>query len=115
VGSLLVTPESVYVLANNIENHRLVEEELNGLPIEPVAYPWELEKGEKSKAVEKILAGKTLAADGFEGDLNLSAEIMRARHPLLPPEIERYRALGRRRRRSSIKLARNCSLELRKI
>src|SRR3990170_3745512 len=83
VGGLLVTLHGVYILANNIENHRLVEEELDGLPIEPVVYPWELEKEEKTNAINRILGGKALAADGPDGSLDLSVEIMRVRHPLL--------------------------------
>ena len=94
VGSLLVTDEKVYVVANNIENHRLLEEETRDLPVEPVLFPWELEPTEKPAALKKILAGRKLAADGKEGDVDVTTDLMHLRHPLLPPEVDRYRELG---------------------
>jgi len=94
-GALVVTPEKAYVVANNIESARLLEEETAGLPIEPIAYPWESESEAKPRLIAKVLGKAKLGADGPGGDEDLSSAIMRLRHPLLPPEMERYRALGK--------------------
>jgi Xaa-Pro aminopeptidase len=107
VGSLLVTKDAVYIVSNNIENHRLLEEETVGLPVEPVSYPWELESTEKPAAIKKILAGNPLAADGAEGDLDVTTDLMHLRHPLLPPEVDRYRELGRETEAVMVKVCRS--------
>ena len=39
-ASLLVTQDQAYILTNNIELRRLLEEEVEGLPFEPVDWKW---------------------------------------------------------------------------
>ncbi len=94
VGSLVVTPENVYVLSTNIENHRFLDEELAGLPVEGLSYPWHQTKGQPEGALQNVVAGSFIGGDGAGWDLDLSAELVKIRYPLLPPEVDRYRSLG---------------------
>ncbi|MEE8158974.1 MAG: aminopeptidase P family protein, partial [Dehalococcoidia bacterium] len=93
-ASLLVTPHGAYLLTNNIEAPRLREEEVVGLPFEPVTWNWyQIERAQEtvarrcnvSKAVSDVGSfGLPLAPDGFR----------ELRYTMLPPEIERYLRLG---------------------
>lgn len=95
IGGLLVTRERVFLLADNIELRRLLEEEVAGLDLEPVEFPWW--SGGLADAVLERVRPQRLAADlPLPGVRLLSAEEQMAlRNPLLPAEIDRYRALGR--------------------
>ncbi|MCA9446844.1 MAG: M24 family metallopeptidase [Candidatus Omnitrophica bacterium] len=94
VGSLVVTPEKVYCLTTNIEVHRFLEEELDGLPVEGLPYPWYEASEEPGRTLSKIVDGNFIGADGPGWDLDLSAEMVALRYPLFPPEVDRYRSLG---------------------
>lgn len=90
VGAMLVTADAVSLVANNIEARRFVEEELVGLDVKVIEFPWYTEEGERD-AVAKVIGGGRLATDsGGAGEA-----IKALRTPLLGVEIERYRALGR--------------------
>lgn len=95
VGALLVTPDTAILLADNIELRRLLEEELAGLELETREFPWW--SGSLVEEATRIVPASELVSDFPLGGAHvLSAEeLMRLRNPLLPAEIERYRALGR--------------------
>jgi Xaa-Pro aminopeptidase len=93
-GSLVVTLGEVFLLSNNIENDRLLEEECQGLPISPAVFPWHLEAQAKPAALQAILKGCQHGSDGAFGGASLAEDLMHLRHPLLPPEVVRYRELG---------------------
>ena len=91
VCSLLLTRAGKrYCIAPNNEAARLAAEEFPGLDYEPVLYPWA--DGDACDLAHKI-AGPEIASDaahpGFY-PVNLTAQ----RTPLLPTEVERFRALG---------------------
>jgi Xaa-Pro aminopeptidase len=94
-GSLIVTRDQVFLLSNNIENTRLFEEECHGLSLVPLAFPWHLESVEKPSMLQMALGSFPFGSDGIGGGTDLSAGITQLRHPLLNPEVDRYRALGR--------------------
>ena len=90
-----------FVLASRIEMARLLEEELSGAEFEPVEYGWEEEKASPTFLAD--LATKVLGNGAALGsDLPLGASVKaidgavsRCRYRLTPPELERFRQLGR--------------------
>src|ERR1700690_3059808 len=92
-ASLLVTPGGRFVLTNNIEASRLMQEE--GLAYqgwEFVISPWY----ERKDKVSELTHGMRLGADaGFPNAKELTSEIDAMRYPLTQEEGERFRILGR--------------------
>lgn len=95
VGAVLVTADAAYLLADNIERARLEEEETRRLPLEAQEFPWW--SGSLAETATRLVPAAELASDlALPGAHNLGAtEALRLRNPLLPVEVERYRALGR--------------------
>ncbi|MDR1179635.1 MAG: M24 family metallopeptidase, partial [Spirochaetales bacterium] len=90
-AQILVTDSSVFLLANEIEAPRLVEEEIPpGLGIELRSLPWYSDGllGETAADITGTASGKLL------GDDKLENEIRELRTSLEPEEIGRYRELG---------------------
>jgi Xaa-Pro aminopeptidase len=90
-----------FVLANKIEMERLLTEELDGQGYEPVAYAWEVEKGNpslvadtaRSLVTEKLPLGTDLPMGG-EARL-IDGAIASARYALTDAELDRFKTLGR--------------------
>jgi Xaa-Pro aminopeptidase len=94
VASVLVTSDRTYLLTTNIEVARLVEEEIGGLPFEPVSYPWHQPDG-LEHTVRSVSDPAGLVSDLAASSLTVAGEdFVRLRFTLQPPEVERYRALG---------------------
>jgi len=93
VGALLITPDRVHLIADNIEAERLLAEELDGLPIEVAEYPWH-EKHLEARLVGQLADG-AVGVDLGGGGEAVGEAITALRSPLTEPEIERYRELGR--------------------
>ena len=93
-ASLLVTVDKAYLLTNNIELRRLLEEEVAGLPFEPVDWMWYQRDAANEHVARLCNAAKTVSDLGFLG-LPLAPDGFRGlRYTMMPPEIERYRRLG---------------------
>jgi Xaa-Pro aminopeptidase len=93
-ASVLVTPEHAFLLAASNELRRIVEEEVAGLPLEPITWPW-YEPTQARRQVEHLGArGPVLSDLGQLGLTRADASFAALRFTLLPPEIERYRRLG---------------------
>lgn len=92
-AELLVTRDGQYVLTNNIEMRRLMDEELYDLPFTPHVREWyqggHLLQGEGG--LDRLGADTDLP-----GCVNLTMPLARIRAALLPEEIARYRWLGER-------------------
>ncbi|WP_422443693.1 M24 family metallopeptidase [Thermoanaerobacterium sp. DL9XJH110] len=88
-GSLLITGDKVYLVVNNIEGQRLMDEELKGLPVEKVEYPW-WEPSGKAGVLKEICSGEKVYTD-----TELADKIARLRWKLVPQEKERYRETGK--------------------
>jgi len=91
---VVVTRKGRYVLANNIERPRLVDEELGRLGFEIVEYPWwEDRAGEL--ALRKIVGrSKVVSDNGAYGTMSAAGKLAELRYSLTPHEIKRYRVLG---------------------
>lgn len=91
---LLVTQIRVIAFAGNNEMARVRQEELNGLEIETVTFPWY--EGYADIYVAKYTQGLRVAADRFSSNFSfLGAEFAGLRYQLTPWEKERYRNLAR--------------------
>ena len=96
VGALLFMPPKKYVISNNIETDRLMDEEVGALGYKPVSFPWRLEAERKAAAVKKLIKGKRVASDdGIAGTRLLDADFTALRFSLTQAETARYRRLGR--------------------
>ncbi|MFH1006241.1 MAG: M24 family metallopeptidase [Candidatus Latescibacterota bacterium] len=88
VGSVLAMRDRDVLITNSIEAPRLEAEEIGGLDVETLSFPWHRPE-EGAKIVEKFGRGKRIATDVALGDA-----FRRLRYVLTESEIERYRALG---------------------
>jgi Xaa-Pro aminopeptidase len=94
--SLLITENAKYVLSNNIEAPRMIQEEgVEQLGFIVKTHSW---YEDLEAPILRSLVGKGLVAcDVFVPDTRMMAEeIARLRYSLTPAEIERYRWLGNR-------------------
>ena len=93
-ASLLVTSSQVYLLTNNIELRRLMDEEVAGLPFQPIHWKWHQRDKAKELVADLCDLSKAVSDLGSLGLPPASAGFTELRYTLLPPEIERYRRLG---------------------
>ena len=89
VATLLVTAHDVVVLTSVNEAARIRDEELAGLHIEVVAFPWEI-PGAVPAEISRRAPGRVLDDDELEPHLSMLRSV------LLEPEVERVAALGAR-------------------
>lgn len=108
VAAIFATADSRVCLANNIESARFAEEELKGMGIEVVDYPW-YDMEAAGKRIGEVIGGRRVAADvGHVGEfaqlgpqlLELPEEFRELRWSLTQEEIERYREGGARASRA---------------
>lgn len=93
VAEVLVTASDAWVLTDTIEAERLRVEELTELPI--WAHPWTA-PAERDRFVAGCSDGGPVASDRpTRGEAELPPALLPLRWSLLPPEIDRYRQLGR--------------------
>lgn len=99
-GALLVGADGrKFVIANNVEMPRLLDEELDGQGYEPIEFGWTEDKTDPTLLVtraQQVLGGGAIASDWpTAGAKTIEPAIARARALLTDAELERYRALGR--------------------
>ena len=94
VAEVFITRAAAWVLTDAIEAPRMEQEEVpKGLRV--WSCPW-AERGQREAFVEEKRGGGQVASDRPQGqEVPLPAELVDARHSVLPEELERYRALGR--------------------
>lgn len=88
-GALLVTSEEVFLVSSNIEAARLINEELSGLSLKKVEYPW-WEPGAMDEKLKELAGGKKVVLDV---DLGLKFNVLR--WDLLPEEHQRFKDTGK--------------------
>jgi Xaa-Pro aminopeptidase len=94
--TLLITEGSKFLISNNIEAPRMVEEEgLEGQGFVVKTYPWYEDR--EASLVRELVGEGPLGSDvPFSNAVAMSEEIARLRYSFTPEEVERYRWLGRR-------------------
>jgi antitoxin VapB len=95
VASVLVTTDRAYLVTSNIELRRMFDEEVPHPPFEGVEYPWH----ERTR-VDRVVANlcdpsRTVSDLSAHGLAGADPSLASLRFTLLPPEVERFRALGR--------------------
>lgn len=98
-GSLLVSDRGErFVIANNIEMPRLVDEALADLRFAPCEYHWTAEQADAGQPIttaRRAVGGREVACDGaMAGGKPIEPAIAAARTLLTDAEVARYRALG---------------------
>jgi antitoxin VapB len=92
-SSLLITASGRYIITDNIEAPRLMQEE--GLE----AQGWEFRLApwfEMNQAIAELTHGLKLGADGpYPGAADISSAFSRLRRELIPAEVKRFRGLGK--------------------
>ena len=98
IAHLLVTGNSVTVLSNNIEIHRLKDEEFIGIDAAELEFwscPW-YEDSAIVREIQKRMRGKAWVSDsGISGSVPADDEFWAMTYTLTDSEIDRYRAIGR--------------------
>lgn len=90
-----------FVLASRIEMARLLAEELAGEEFEPVEFAWEEEKASPTFLADRartLLRGDSALGSDLPagaGATVVEGALAACRSQLTPPEVERFRALGR--------------------
>ncbi|RPI10905.1 MAG: peptidase M24 [Zetaproteobacteria bacterium] len=92
--TLLVTEGAKYVLTNNIEASRMIEEEeVERLGFQVRTYPWYDDR--EADIVKELVGDGPVGCDvPYPTAVNAAEDVVRLRFSLTPGEIERYRWLG---------------------
>ncbi|MBI3909628.1 MAG: M24 family metallopeptidase [Armatimonadetes bacterium] len=93
IAAILLTHERALLLCDNIEAERLAAEQVADGPWERVVTLWY--EGRFAGGLASIGGGRLAADIPLPGAESLGRDWLAVRAPLLPPEVERYRALGR--------------------
>ncbi len=94
--SLLITEDSKFVITNNIEAPRMIEEEgLEKQGFLVKTFPWH--EDQEASIIKELTGDSPFGSDvPFSNAMTLTEEIARLRYPLTPEELKRYRWLGKK-------------------
>lgn len=95
-ASLLITEDSKFLISNNIEAPRMIEEEgLEGQGFILKTFPWHEDR--ETSIIKELTGEVPLGSDvPFPNAVMLTEEIARLRYSLTPDELKRYRWLGKK-------------------
>jgi Xaa-Pro aminopeptidase len=94
-AGLFILPEESFLITNNIEAQRFQEEEVAGLEIEILNYPW-YEVGRLEELLLSLSGSRRIATDTTTLDfLMIADDLATLRFVLTPAEQERFRDLCR--------------------
>ena len=91
-ASVLITGERDYLITNNIEAPRLLEEEIDGLNLEVVQFPWN-QAEKKKELIDEICPQNLGSDDGLEKTKKV--DISRLQYSRTEGELNAYRVLGK--------------------
>ena len=95
VGSALFLDGRRFLLTNNIEMPRLLNEETGGIKYITFNWPWHDDAG-RDELIGKLIANRRIVSDdGMLGTPRLERDFVELRYSLTDAEVARYRALGR--------------------
>ena len=92
---ILVTPTKKYIITNNIEAPRIMEEEVQNQGFELVTLAWYHFDNEFLNRVKNLAEGRVGSDAPFPGLELVGRDFSELRYTLTPEEIQRYRWLGR--------------------
>jgi len=93
-ATALITRDAKYVICDNIEAPRILEEELDGRGFELVSFDWH--EASLAERIGDLACGGGVGADSaIPGTIAVGAELAPYRASLTPEEVERYRWVGR--------------------
>ncbi len=94
--SLLITEDSKFLISNNIEAPRMIEEEhLEKQGYVVRTYPWH--EDQEASIIKELTGEFPLGSDApFPNAVTLTEEIGRLRYSFTPEEVKRYRWLGKK-------------------
>jgi Xaa-Pro dipeptidase len=92
--ALLITEDSKYVLSNNIESPRMIDEErLEKQGFILKTFPWY--EDQEVPMVKELVGENSFGSDGpFQNAMVVAEDVAKLRYSLTPEEQERYRWLG---------------------
>lgn len=94
IAELFITPDQAYVLTDEIEAQRLIDEELSE-DFTPWVYPW-AQTEQREAWVREVSGGGLILSDRPTRDENpLPPDLIEEKRRLQPEEIHRYREVGR--------------------
>lgn len=94
LASLFVTEDKTYLVCNNVEKQRMINEIINDTDIEIIYYNWY--ESDLLSTILKIKPNTKLASDSIiPGTKSLNPDFEKLKCSLSQNEIERYRWLGR--------------------
>lgn len=91
-ASILITPGEKYILSDNIESPRLLEEEIGSQGFKFVTYKWW--KSSLADEVARLAKGNIGADTPIQGTRLVAGDVAALRYSLTPQEVQRYRWLG---------------------
>ena len=95
VASILITKNEKFLITNNIEAPRIMDEELKNMGFKLEHYPWH-DKEAKTDIISSLTDGMEVGSDdGYSGTKDINNILGPLRYSLTSYEIARYRALGR--------------------
>ncbi len=95
VGTVLFMDGRRFLFANNIEIHRLLDEESGGIKYVHLDWPWH-DDAARDEIIGKVIAHRRVVSDdGLLGTPRVEKDFVELRYSLTDGEIARYRALGR--------------------
>jgi Xaa-Pro dipeptidase len=92
--SLLITEKAKFVISNNIEAPRMIQEEnLEQQGFAVKTFPWY--EDQESSTIKDLVGDEPVGSDApFPNTIMVAEEVARLRYSLTPEEVERYRWLG---------------------
>jgi len=92
---LVITAKSVFHVAQTMDGPRILDDELQGLDVEPVFLRW-YEHSKEQRASELVRGLKAVSDVPLDGADCVPKEFTRLHYPLTVLEIDRCRAIGRK-------------------
>lgn len=92
VASAVITPDAKYIVCDNIEALRIMEEEVGGQGFEFRTYDWW--EGSLADEIGKLVKGSIGCDTAIPGARSVGGDIPPLRYSLTDQEIGRYRRLG---------------------
>lgn len=96
---LLITPDRLHLIADNIEGPRVMTEEVQNLGYDWKKYPWH---GKEADALEPLIKGKRIAFDlpaaaiAYRREPSAIIDLKDIYYPITAGELKKYRWLGRK-------------------